>query len=190
MATCRYIIKRGLQKLAIIAPGNDPEASEAETGLAVLQGLFDTWANAGMFGRLDAAGITEIEAQDIVTTALPEIGAPVSLPILVKNSDGEDVLPPDLAYAEYVNTSTSERRAYLFDRRTAKWARIDALTLDTDCPLAVRNSEGMASALAVYMAGDFGVEPGPLVLRQAGSFQVALSTRMGEPRVETTAVYF
>lgn len=190
MATCRAIIKRGLQKLAIIAPGNDPEASEAETGLAVLQGLFDNWAAAGMFGRLDVDGIAGIEADDVVTTALPEIGAPLELPIVVKDSDGEDVLPPDLAYAEYVNTSTSARRAYLFDRRTAKWARIDALTLDSECPLSVRNSEGLAAALAVYMAGDFGVEPGPVVLRQAGSFQSSLSTRMGEPRVETTAAFY
>jgi hypothetical protein len=190
MATCRYTIKRGLQKLAIIAPGDDPDASEADTGLAVLQGLFDAWANAGMFGRLDVDSIAGIEADDVVSVALPESGAPVSLPIVVKDSDGEDVLPPDLAYAEYVNTSTSERRAYLFDRRMAKWTRIDTLTLDSECPLSRRNSEGMAAVLAVYMAGDFGVTPGPLVVRQAGSFQLALSTRMGEPRVETTAAFF
>lgn len=189
MATCRYTIKRALQKLAIIAPGNDPEASEAETGLAVLQGLFDGWGSGGMFGRV-VNGLAGIDPDTVVTTALPEVGAPVELPILVRDIDGEEVPPPDLAYAENVNATTSVRRAYLFDGRMAKWVRVDALTLDSECPLSRRNSEGMAAVLAMTMAEDFGVTPGPLLMRQSGQFLFGMSARYGEKRREGTAAYF
>jgi hypothetical protein len=189
MATCRAIIKRALQKLAIIAPGNDPEASEADTGLAVVQGLFDGWGSGGMFGRV-INGLAGIDPDTIVSTALPEPGAPVELPILVRDSDGEEVPPPDLAYAEHVDETTSDRRAYLYDGRMAKWVRVDALTLDSDCPLARRNSEGMAAVVAVAMAEDFGVTPGPRLTVQAGQFLFGMSARYGEKRRVGTAVYF
>ena len=189
MTTCRAIIKRALQKLAIIAPGDDPEASEAETGLAVLQGMFDGWASSGMFGRVDAF-LNGALSSDIVEWILPEPSAPVELPIRIRDSNG-DVLPPrDLSFVEYVDEATGERRNYLFDARRGAWLRIDNLTFDTDCPLARRNVEGLAAVLAVNMADDFGVDVRPLTLRQSGQFLFAMSAKYSETRREGVAEYF
>lgn len=189
MATCRTIVRRALQKLTVIAAGEEPDASEAELGLSGLQGVFDTYSTNGMFGRLDAF-LAGALPSDVLEWALPEPRAPVELPIRIRDSNGDAVTPPDLSYSEYVDEATGERRCYLYDARRGAWGRIDTLTLDSECPLSRRGVEGIAAVLAIAICEDFGATPGPVTLRQAGTFQLGLSMRLGDTRNEGTAVYF
>ena len=64
MTTCRDIITLGLQLGRVVGVGRTPRASEAATGLEVLQGMYDGMVANGMFGRLTDGGRLTVDLDD------------------------------------------------------------------------------------------------------------------------------
>lgn len=199
MVTVRQTITRALRKLRVVASGDEPTAAEAADGLAAVQGMFDQWASSGMFGRLsqyfgDAQGVTfntDENGREVVLWEAPPSDPTVELPIRVRDSFTGDLRPPaHLSFTEIVDEATGTRKTFLYDARKAQWVRLDNLALESEMPLAGSGAEGIAAALAMRIAEEFGAEPGPMLAREASRFTFALSARYGEERRTGTSVYF
>lgn len=199
MVTVRQTITRALRKLRVVASGDEPTAAEAADGLAAVQGMFDQWASGGMFGRLgeylgDDQGVTfntDAYGREVVLWEVHPGDPTVELPIRVRDAFTGNLRPPaHLSFTEIVDETTGIRKTFLYDARKAQWVRLDNLTLDSEMPLAGSGAEGIAAALALRIAEEFGAQPGPLLVREAGRFTFSLSTRYGEERREGTADYF
>lgn len=184
MTTCRDIITHGMKLARILSPGEPAQAEEAADGLFVLQGMFDAYANGGMFGRLtDVLKDSDYEAKEwerVVSSAT------VTLPATI--GEGTEERPPyDLAAIEKVESGV--RSFWIYDR--SGWVRIDNLTLDTICPLAARGRDGLAAAFAVRFVGLFGdglVSPEIQLLGR--QFIGSLASKLGTERRPVQTVYF
>ncbi len=199
MATVRATITRALRKLRILPAGGQPKASELADGVTVVQGLFDGWGSGGMFGRLstiigddgDTVSFGTDEYLEVILWEATVDDPAVELPVRVRDIFTDETrTPPDLSYSEVVDEETGTRKAFLWDARQARWVRVDNLTADSVMPLSGRGSEGLAAVLAMRMAEEYGAQVGPLVVREAGAFLQAMSTRYGEQRQTNTADYF
>jgi hypothetical protein len=192
VATARAIITRAMRKLRLLAAGGVPTANEAADGLAVLQGIYDGWTTNGTFGPLSQLlGSESPYVGDVIAWGTPDGETDIELPTRLQDArTGETVPPPDLSYAEVVKESDNTRRAFVWDARWGGWRRIDSIGLDSDAPLSGRGAEGLAALLALHMAEEFGAQVGPVVLREAGSFQRSLAASPGEAPTATQAVYF
>jgi hypothetical protein len=149
MTTCREVITFGLKLARVLSPGDEMEADEATDGLFTLQGMFDAWATGGMFGRL--TDVYKEEAYEAAEQERVTSTSTVTRPTTITN-DGDERTPYDLSLIEQIESGT--RKVYLYDRTA--WVRIDALTLDDDCPLAMRGKDGLAAAFAIRFVEMFG----------------------------------
>ncbi len=189
MPTARDVIMLAMKQARVLAPGEEPSADEAADGLKLLQGLYDAWWTGGMFGQL----------YDTVY-ALSQTAAPfdraqhagtviVTLPTQVDNDNG--LMPPyDLSPIELFNTTTLALSRYLFDATRGAWVNINALTLDSEAPLASRGIDGLAACLSMSFAEMFGEQLGPMTARRAGLFKTALSMKLGAERTHTEVAWF
>lgn len=182
MVTCRDIITRALQQAGIVPLGRTPASKEAEAGLFALQGLYEGWISAGMFGRLKDVYETENYTAGVGERIFAD-GATITLPDTIE-VDGVDTTPHDLG-AVSINDGTW--RHWLWD---GLWTEITGLTLDTNAPLASRDREGLSSCLGSYLAEGFGGSIGPQTAKRAARFESSLSLKLGSTQDDTPSVYY
>lgn len=180
MVTCRTIITRALQQATIVPLGRDPTSKEAEAGLSALAGMYEGWVSGSMFGRLkDVYQDADYDAEP--GERVYADGYTVTLPLTVEN---ETETPRDMAVISVYNGGWVN---WLWD---GAWVNLSALTLDSEAPLADRDREGLASALAGYLAEGFGGQIGPQTQRRAARFESSLSLKLGSTQDATAPSYF
>lgn len=185
MVTCRDIVARAMKMAGILGQGEMPEAEELDSGMTVLQSMYDQWLAGGMFGRLlDAYQDGDYEAKANQRVYVNEgIG---TLPDFTELNDTDECRWRDLAAVEIYDTNG--RRAYVWDRDA--WVRIDNLLPGDDAPLAMRGANGLAACLAVYYAEEYGAQIGAGAALQARNFKFSLATRYGTQQDLVPGVYF
>lgn len=180
MVTTRDIITRALQQARIVPLGRDPSSKEAEAGLSALQGMYEGWVSGSMFGRLkDVYETSDYDANP--GERIHADGFTVTLPLTVED---ETETPRDLAVISVYNGGWVN---WIWD---GAWVNLTALTLDDDAPLASRDREGLAAALAGYLAEGFGGEIGPQTARRAARFESSLSLKLGSTQDATAPSYY
>ncbi len=189
MPTVRDVITLAMKQARIIAPGEDINADEANDGLLLLQGLYDGWWTGGMFGQLEDVVLSASDEAAPFQRIQHPTAAAVTLPTTIDRDDG--VLPAyDLSPIELFNTTTSTLTRSLFDATRGAWVNINALTLDSEAPLASRGMDGLAACLALSFAEMFGESLGPMTVRRAALFKTALSMKIGAARTHTEVAWF
>lgn len=182
MPTCRDIITRALQQARIVALGRDPTAKEAEAGMLALQGIYDSWATGGMFGRL-----TDVYKSDDYTAQPGERvfadNATITLPDTVEGDEGTRV-PRDL---QQISVNDGVWRHWVW---TGVWTELSELTLDSAAPLSERDPEGLSSLLAIYLAEGFGGQVGQMTASRGMRFQGSVSHKFGSTQDVVASDYF
>jgi len=183
MTTCRDIITRALRKARVYGAGQVPSSEDMEDGMAELQSLYEAWGSGGMFGRL-----SDIIAEDDYEANPGErVTAAAGVVVTLVTPDEEEDKPPfDIGFAEVVQDGFVTRSLY----ENGAWVTISDLTLDSVAPLANRGQGGLAACLAINLADEFGGSVGPAIVRQAGSFRMALATKHGSDAKRTAPEYF
>lgn len=184
MTTCRDIITLGLQLGRVIPMGREPKASEAATGLDVLQGMYDGFFANGMFGRLNDvykdANYTAKEGERIYND-----GVTITIPTTITD-DGDERAPRDLSAIVVIASGVTTNRVY----SQGAWRNCSALTLDSDAPLAERDKAGLAALFAMYFVEAFGGELSPMWKRRALQFQGSLSMKLGSTQPASESTYY
>lgn len=190
MATCNEVVIRALRTAGVVGLSDVPTADEVDYGMECLQGLFDTWVHAGMFGRLKdvrtEVAYTAKEQERVVAIG----GAVVTIPTAYAENgkDGDDRPPYDLSLIEVQSGST--RNVWLYDRNG--WVDLLGLELTDQCPLAARGLHGLSCCVAQTMTGPFGAQSD---LRRdtrlaAAAFKQALSYKTGSDARPRETEYF
>lgn len=190
MVTCAQIIEQALTMSKVIASGENPEAEEATDGLFALQGMFDQWVTAGVFGIMrDVYKTTDYTAkeQEAITTS----GSPtITIPDLFDNEccGEQQRVPRDLACIQIFDRDAQTFRTVIYDR--VQWVDIAELELTDECPLAVRGQDGLAASLAVRYVEQFGQgKLTPSVVAKAGQFRAAFGNKRVASRDCGESVY-
>lgn len=208
MATCRRVVNTALRKLGRLGAGREPRPADTAECLAALQGLYTTWIDAGVFGRLgDVTPLSDYAAGENqrivrkagVTITLPERYGTDSAPRTYSEErtfypsegvDGNWRSPRNGAVVQIVDTAGSGlTRSYVYDRTRLQWVEIEALQLDDEAPMSAGDSEGLAAALAIEVSDTFGAEVGAGTALQATRFKYNLATNPSMPRREVQGVY-
>lgn len=174
MATVRSIVIRAYRMAGIVPLSDEPEASELNAGVDVLQSIYDRVAANRDLTPVLKSGTYEAKEDERITGATT-----VTLPTSVVDSvTGETRAPLDMAYVQY--DTGSGFVTYASDR--GSWVRTDALTASSEAPFSDRNSEGLSALVALEFAETYpGATVGPMTVRKARIFQ-SLFTR--EPTIE------
>lgn len=184
MTTCRDIITLGLQLGRVVGVNRTPRASEAATGLDVLQGMYDGFFANGMFGRLTDvfkdANYTAKEGERIYND-----GVTITIPTTITD-DGDERAPRDLSAIVVIASGVATNRVY----SQGAWRNCSALTLDSDAPLAERDKAGLAALFAMYFVEAFGGELSPMWTRRALQFQGSLSYKLGSTQPDRVGVFY
>lgn len=163
MATCRDIIYRAFRMAGIVPNTDDPTADELETGLAVLQGIYDRVADARVYTAKAESGAYEAGENERITGA-----SSVSLPTTITDCDGTNRAPKDMAFVQYdigagFVTHASDR---------GSWVALDGLLAGDAAPFSSRNAEGLSALVALELSETYpGATVGPITLRKAQRFQ-------------------
>ena len=194
--TVQTIITNALSNIGIVGAGGSPSTADNATCLDALKGRLNSYINAGLFGRMDdvvpnVTAYTANENERIINNG----SITVTLPTSISQQGGlgcndwdygfglsvPSTRPPlDLAVIEEVRTDTGTTNTYIYDARIRQWVEINALTYTSVCPLAQRDSLGLAAELSLAVADKFGQEPGQLTVMQARNFRAQLSTNWSE----------
>lgn len=176
MPSCNDIVALALRQAGIIGLNAVPTASEADTGLTVLQGLYEGWAVGGMFGRLaDVLTSTDREAKEGERIRVAD-GAAIALPDEI-DGEGGPRAPRDLALVEIYDVDADVSTINLFDRD--KWVELNDLELTDEAPMAKRGRDGLAACLAESYAEMFGGAIGPGVAARARAFRGGIIAKRG-----------
>lgn len=185
--TCRDTITRALRKVRVYGAGITPSNEDAEDALDELKNLYEQWATSGMFGRI--ADVTTAEDYDANPGERIRVTETATVTIPTEFAeDGVDYPPYDMSYIEVVDVPNQEVLRYIYEN--GAWVEINALTLDSEAPLATRGNGGLAACLALALADEHGVSAGPMVVRQAAAFKTGLSLKLGSDAPRTAPDYF
>lgn len=187
MATCRDVITRALRKLGELGIGEVASNTDAATGMASIQTMFDAWATGGMFGPLrdlyKAEAYTAKAGERIRTTAA------VTLPTYTTDPDAVDVsdddLPKDRSLIVVVDPTTGVRQTNLWDAWRGQWVRIEALTLTDECPLSALGVDDLACCLAKVIADEMNASVGAQTELRAAKFVQRMAQKRDSARRPT-----
>lgn len=182
MTTCRDIVSRALRMAGIVPKGRDPKAVEMTDGMFALQSLYDSMFTGGMFGRLYDVNASDGFGVEPGQRVYVESGT-VPLPVM---GEYDRCQIRDLAALEI--NDESGRKAYIWDRTA--WVRLDSLDETDEAPLAARGAEGLAACLALHIVGDYGVQPTPMMVSNAGNFRNNIRLGMGAQRDVVAGVWY
>lgn len=203
--TVRDICTKAFRKLGVLRAGGEMKTADAEDARVSLQSFLMECVTAGTFGRVRDVLIAQpstvtagenqhvnIASAGVVTVDLPSTVAvdywaycnPVgdySWPLNEAAYYSSEVRAPrDRSVVMVTNRDQPERPVYVFDGTIQRWMRLDVLTLNDEAPLSARNSDGLASVLAVRLADEFGatlLSPG--TLQAANRYKTALVMHYG-----------
>lgn len=202
--TCGDIGTKALKKLGVLRAGGEMKAADAADMLASLTSQYMEWVAGGTFGRVyntpvsSASTITATPNQHVnilvdgaVTVELPmtvdwcywqnwrpcrDYGWGLSVPF--GGDDGRNV-PRDKAVVMVTDQYKTTRATYVYDGTVQRWMRIDGLTLTDEAPLSARGPDGLASVVAMRMADEYGIQPGPSIITAANRYKLALVSNHG-----------
>lgn len=210
--TCRTIIQRALSKLGVLRVGGEPSAAEAAEGLSVLESMFQEWVNAGTFGRIWPVNVGSAATFDaggnvhysVTTPEAVMIELPATMPwngcwfwrperdygwgLPAWEGWGVNV-PQDLTVVSITDQYGFGRATYIYDGPVQRWVKLEGLTLDDEAPLSARNSDGLASVLAIRLSDVYGESPQPATIGAASRFRIALVTNHGKPDTYCAEIY-
>jgi hypothetical protein len=216
MTTNLDVIKRALRKLGVLSSGNEPPADQASDTMEVLQSLVLELVGGGTFGRLydvitdvdyTANENERIRAAVGITVTLPDTitGPPDWYPYVGGNWNA---ISPGLGsgwdygafYSGYPRTPYDRsiitvvqdgvETVNVYSAQTQGWVDINAMAQQDTFPLESYGINGMAAKLAVAMSSEFGVDPSPIVIREAQRFDHMISQRLDSESLPTAASYF
>lgn len=159
MTTCRDIITQALYRVKVTAVGDEPEAEIAESGLFMLQDVYDSYFASGHFGELNdvyaGADYTALENDRVVSN-----GFTITRPTTFEE-DGvlrtiKDLTPLQVDSARFIWEGA--------------WTPLDGLTLSSAAPLADKGAGGLSCFLAMRWAGTFGGELTADIVRRGRQF--------------------
>lgn len=189
--TCRNLIARAMRKLTVLGAGESPGASEATDALEVLQGLYDGWLTAGLFGAMtDVIKSADYTAKEFERVR-KDAACTITIPTTIEDEyTGLDRPPRDLAVIQVLYPATDARETHLYDATLGEWVRIEALTLDSVPPLYNRNRDGLASCLAEALADEYQTQVGALTIARAALFRSNLGLNLNNPVQPNQPDYF
>lgn len=189
--TCRNLIARAMRKLTVLGAGESPGASEATDALEVLQGLYDGWLTAGLFGAMtDVIKSADYTAKEFERVR-KDAACTITIPTTYEDDDTGLTRPPrDLSVIQVLYPATDARETHIYDATLGEWVRIEALTLDTTPPLFNRNQDGLACCLAEMLADEYQAQLGVLTAAKAAAFRSNLGLNLNNPVLPGQPAYF
>lgn len=189
MVTCRDIITSAMRQSKTLSMGEDPEPEEADDGLFMLQGMYESLVP--LFGKLSDVIATSDYDANMFERVRYETGTSITLPTTI-NDAGTDYPPFDLAYIETIDATAGTRAQWVYEAARGAWVALNDLDLDDTAPLVTRGRDGLAALLAAYWADEFGnAEDIPASVKmKAAMFRGSLATKYGGDRSATAAEYF
>lgn len=191
--TVRQICTRAARKVAAAEEGRPaPEAYD----MAVLKDILTAWyvsaVDAGTFGALTdiakAVNYTAKENERIRKDAAVTITLPTTI---TGPCEPEPRTPHDLSQVVVTYPGQTGYPQYnLYDASLGAWVRLDSLTLESPAPLSGRSPDGLASVVAVLVAEERGLEPGPLTTSRAARFRLSLAARHGAQRQAVAHTFY
>jgi hypothetical protein len=186
MALVGEIVRRAMGRLGLIDANEAIQAADLSVCVVAVQEMIDSM-RAGAFGvlvdvfsqeSLTAETMTRVIGSNIagITVTLPNT-APDNAPL----RDGDMIEVRDL----FTTISTE----YRYSTETARWEPLLIMSESTVFPLGQKNEGGFIAALAVRISDDFGVQPSPLVVRDAGAWKRNMLARH-EGKRPAVGLYF
>lgn len=192
--TVREVCTSALRKARQVRVGGTPAAEETEAAKATLQSIYHEAIGKGWFGRLTDVSLTDSTAYEAKenerifnNTPLDE-DITITLPETIDDDVTGQTRPPR-DYSLVVVVGDTER-AFLFSSRLGAWQDLTALTLNTAAPLADRSFDGLASLLALRIAGDYGADVSAATTVAAANFLSLITHKADRERAETAVDYF
>lgn len=185
MPTCLDLIKDALIWRGVLDPGREPEPGDANGGLSVLKGIYQTIARQVSLTPVTiSADYTAGENERVNNTgATPFV---VTLPETI-TPDGEDErVPFDRSVIQIAGSGSG---AYLYDAKQADWIKIESLILTSEAPLAVSYYNGLVARLTSELRYP-GYPIDPTAERQALSFKSQMTGRWDVERPVAEPSYF
>lgn len=171
MATCRDVISRAFAMAGIVPLGDSIDATEVDSGMTVLQSIYDRIADARDYTPVYETGVYTAKEGERITGATS-----VTLPSLID----DDRKPIDMTFVQY--DIGSGFVTYASDR--GAWIALDDLNDGDDAPFSSRNSEGLSALVALELSETYpGATVGPMTARKARRFQT-IFTREDAQEVE------
>lgn len=202
MATCLDIITYAMRQSAILGPGKEPKAAEAEEGMIALQSLYDEWRTGGMLGTLRDCYLTaNANAQEgrryyvpagVTLTDATSDYVPVCGDAYTEcdyaSGIGKTRQPRDMAFYEADRAGTLS--AKLYDRNG--WVDLLDLALTDIAPLSGRNAYGLAACLGTSggFLGAFGVQPSSASIALSRHFLRNIMGKLGSTQDDSGSDYF
>lgn len=181
------LIDLALRQIGVIAAGQSPTPNETADALAIFKALFRRWINEGAFGALKPVTPTAnytANANERIFRNSADVTA-ITIPELICGQP-----PRDLAVVVINDAFTGETLDVIYDGQVSRWCRLDTLGASDFAPLAFRDSTGLASALALELASQYGQEAPASVQTAALRFQAGLVTKYAEAREQVRADFF
>lgn len=189
MANCTAVIKLAMRKLQLIASAAAPTSTEGADYLILLEDMYRSWIEIGVFGFLtDVIATANYEAKE--NERIRADGFSVTRPLtLVDTTTGLSRAPKDMALVVIV-TAGQEPARHIYDANRGEWVALNGLTLNGEAPLSQRGLDGLACCLAVHIADENGsAVPDATALGQR-SFRNRLASRKSAERADVQVEYF
>lgn len=167
MTTARDIIYRAFRMAGIVPNTDDPTADELETGLMVLNGIYERITDSRDFVEVYETGAVEAEEGQRIQGSTS-----VTLPATVKDWRGQERKPRDLAFVQY--DVGAGLLSFVSDR--GAWTQLTTYAA-ADTPLcADRGAEGLSALVAVELSESYpGATVGPITAQKARRWQTMWS---------------
>ena len=163
MTTIRDIITQAMYRTGILALGRTPKAKETDSGLFLLQGLYDDLVQSGSLG-----GMTDVYATEDYTAQeferIDANGFTITKPLTITD-DAVVRQPKDLAL---ISIFDAGRVNWVWDNG---WVSLSGLALDDLAPFAERGADGLACYLAGNWIDTFGGQVQPTVYQRGLRFK-------------------
>jgi hypothetical protein len=180
MTTIRDIITQAMYRTGILALGRIPKSKETDSGLFLLQGLYDDLVMSGALGGLnDVYATANYTAKEF--DRIDANGFTITKPLTIEE-DGVTRQPKDLAVISIYDVG---RVNWVWENG---WVSLSGLTLNDTAPFAERGADGLACYLASNWADTFGAQVAPTVYQRGLRFKGLL---MGQNATAVAApVYY
>jgi hypothetical protein len=163
MTTIRDIITQAMYRTGILALGRIPKSKETDSGLFLLQGLYDDLVMSGALGGLnDVYATANYTAKEF--DRIDANGFTITKPLTIEE-DGVTRQPKDLAVISIYDVG---RVNWVWENG---WVSLSGLTLNDTAPFAERGADGLACYLASNWADTFGAQVAPTVYQRGLRFK-------------------
>lgn len=193
MALCEEIIRSAFRRSGIAAAGVPLNATRMTVGLEYLQGMYRTFVNGALFGRLtdyylSSGNYTASEGQRIYKNAPASV---ITIPpTLTDPNTGATRAPLDAAMIVVVDPATNVPAMWIYNTMLAKWQNVANLVPGDVAPMSMEWDDQLKDLLAVYICDENTLSVTPVLAKKVGLAKIAIASRYGNPRVDGVAEYY